>query len=428
MKILFVANSYHPSVGGIQTQLRLVAHDLATRHHVEVAAVNFRSAEQRRRPSGPASRLVGPRSVHAFQSNLLLRHHPSYQDGRVPVHAITASTNGRLRLLPFAWQKIRPTRRTDSWWRRAGFEAFLSAVVPQLRLLMRGTDIVHALASGRLGWAAEAAARAEGVPFLITPYLHVDQKRNPVSQIELCQRADVVFALLESDARMLAELGVSEEKIRLLGVVPLLPPTCDPQAFRSRHGLVGKPIVLFVGRVTEAKGVRAMLDAAPAVWAHLPDVHFLFAGPAGETERAWFANRPDDRVRYLGLISEQEKADALAACDLFAMPSKYEILPAVYLEAWTYGKAVVGGTAHGLKALIEGHSAGIVIEQDPAAIGEQIVELLRDEPRRRRMGERGRDLVKARFSRESVTRALEAAYLPLIEAGEAGLRSAEGGA
>ena len=376
MRILFVTTGYDQQAGGVQTQLRSTANELARRHRVEVAT------------SDPVRR--------------------SYTDGNVQVHSIALSVIDLIRSTP---RRVIPKR----FRRQAGSKYYWPAYISKLRSLVRGKHLVHALTTGSLSWAAERAARAEGVPFLITPYIHSGEEGGKIvdaafSAAALCKRADIVFALMETDKQMLIELGIPSERVRLQGVAPLLPETSDAAGFRGRHQLDDKPIVLFVGRMVEYKGVLALLNAAPRVWVKIPDAHFIFAGPADDRARAWFAERADERIRYLGLVDEQEKGDALAACDVFCMPSTAEILPGVYLEAWSYGKAVIGGVARGLHELIEGNSAGLVVEQNPEALAERLVELLLDEPRRRGMGQRGRGLVKERFSLAGLSRNLERAY------------------
>lgn len=378
MDILFVSNKYYPHVGGVQTQMRLVAHELSSRHGVEVAT--------------------------------LRRGHGSYDDGPIAVHALRLSAFDRglmllLRLIP------NPYRNPRSW---LGYQFFRSVYLPKLRPLVRNKHIVHALKTGALSRVAEEAARAEGVPFVLTPYFHPrdDSHTNAKlrAEAEFCNRADTVFALIETDREMLTHFGVEKDRIELAGVMPLLPETSDPRGFRARHGFGDNPLVLFVGRITEAKGCKTLLDAASRVWREMPDVQFVFAGPAHGDAQSWFSERADERLRYLGLVDEQEKGDALAACDLFCMPSIAEILPAVYLEAWSYGKAVIGGSAHGLRELIEDNGAGLTVSQDPELLASRLLELLRDEPRRRQMGERGRALVERRFSKSALVRALEEAY------------------
>ena len=286
--------------------------------------------------------------------------------------------------------------------------------LPKLRALVRGKDVVHSVADGYFGWAAEEAARSEGVPFIITPYVHPGGHGADPDNIALYQRADIVFALLETGAQRLIELGVDRTRLRLFRRTLAAEDHRCLTGFRAAFGIGQNPMVLFVGRMIEYKGPLALLKAADYVWREMPDVHFVFAGPAGPLDARWFSEKQDNRIRYLGQISEQEKGNAMAACDVFCMPSVEEILPAVYLEAWSYGKPVIGGTAYGLRELIEGNDAGIVAEQNPQTLAAELIKLLRDEPRRIRMGERGRALVTNRFTETALVRTLEDTYRSVL--------------
>ena len=87
----------------------------------------------------------------------------------------------------------------------------------------------------------------------------------------------------------------------------------------------------------QQKGAPAILAAAQSVWQKQPEARFVFIGPASPVEQEMFKSC-DSRILYLGRVDPQEKADALAACDIFCMPSMSEILPTVYLEAWSLGR------------------------------------------------------------------------------------------
>lgn len=171
--------------------------------------------------------------------------------------------------------------------------------------------------------------------------------------------------------------------------------------------------MLFVGRMNDYKGAPALVQAAPLVWTKRSEVHFVFIGPASEDERRIFEGA-DARIHYLGRVDDQEKADAYAACDVFCMPSRHEILPAVYLEAWSYGKPVVGGPAPGLRELIEGNEAGLVVAQTPEAVAEGLLQLLEHPEQARRFGENGRRLVRQRYTREALVDTLERVYHALL--------------
>jgi glycosyltransferase involved in cell wall biosynthesis len=157
------------------------------------------------------------------------------------------------------------------------------------------------------------------------------------------------------------------------------------------------------------KGAAAVIDAVAAVTRALPIVQFVFIGPGSDEEVRIFDNTPVN-VHYLGKVSAQEKADAVAACDVFCMPSMSEILPTVYLEAWSLGKPVVGGRAHGLQELIEGNKAGLAAEQNGDAVAAAIIRILTNAEIAERYGANGKTLVAAKYSVRAVTSQLLQLY------------------
>ncbi|PEN12824.1 glycosyl transferase family 1 [Longibacter salinarum] len=397
MNVLLVAQRYHPYVGGVETQTRLVMNELAKRDHVEVAAAQFDDVDL-------------PKRLGVLEDSLFLPSATGFDDGDVTVHALTPSLMDRLRMLPIATRAIpRLGRYKYHALRRFGYPFFRRVYEERFRQLMKDVDVVHSIAGGYLGWTAQHMAQQLDIPFVVTPYVHPGQHGDDPDSVAYYRRSDAVLALLETDQEMLVNLGVARDRIHLYGVVPLLPPTSDGSEFRRQHDLGDRPVVLFVGRMVEYKGVKAMEEAAPIVWKRNPDVQFVFVGPVSDDAKERLSST-DPRLHVLGFVSKQEKADAYAACDIFCMPSKFEILPAVYLEAWSYGKPVIGGPAHGLDALIEGNDGGIVVDQTATSVAEGISFVLDHPDRSKQMGENGRMLVQNKFSVDSLVDKLEAVY------------------
>jgi glycosyltransferase involved in cell wall biosynthesis len=110
----------------------------------------------------------------------------------------------------------------------------------------------------------------------------------------------------------------------------------------------------------------------------------------------------DSRILYFGVVSKEEKCDALEACDLLCLPSLSEILPTVYLEAWSCKKPVIAGQAPGLRELVEGNDGGVCVPQEEGEIASAVVRLLRDPELRARMGRNGAALVQRSFSVEQI--------------------------
>jgi glycosyltransferase involved in cell wall biosynthesis len=379
----------------------LFASDLARRHSVTVAAANFSQPN------------VHPR-LSVLADSLLVPHHESFSDGDVPVISLSPTLGQRLLQVPITVRAIPVLRRYFySALQSFGYFWYRLAFLSQLRKIIREVDVVHSVAGGYLAWVAQEAARAEGKAFACTPYVHPGGYGDDKRSMSYANRSDAVFALLETDRKMLSGLGVDINKIHLSGVVPLLPESADPSGFRSKHGIGDAPMVLFVGRMVGYKGYGALLKAALLVWSKLPETQFVFVGPGGDSAADEFHD-DGGRVHCLGRVSEQEKADALAACTVFCMPSIFEILPAVYLEAWSYGKPVLGGMANGLPELIEGNGAGLVSTQDENELATKLLTLLLDLDMATSMGSRGKELVEQRYSVESVVRSLETVYENII--------------
>ncbi len=118
-----------------------------------------------------------------------------------------------------------------------------------------------------------------------------------------------------------------------IGIDP--PADAQPQRFRERYGIAG-PFALYLGRIDAAKGVDRLLSCfARYERAHPGDLELVLAG------RAERPLRPRPRVHALGFVDEATKFDALAAADVVIVPSVYESLSLVALEAWSAGRPVL---------------------------------------------------------------------------------------
>jgi glycosyltransferase involved in cell wall biosynthesis len=166
--------------------------------------------------------------------------------------------------------------------------------------------------------------------------------------------------------------------------------TGDGARFRAEHGIDG-PLILYLGRKANYKGYPLLLQAAPQVWAHVPEAHFAFVGPgAHDPNNGLNRIRADDRVHDLDPVSNQGREDAYAACDIFCLPSQAEAFGLSYLEAWYYGKPVVGLTLPTLQELIGSVRGGLLTKPSPASVADALVRLLNTPTLRDRLGARGR--------------------------------------
>ena len=398
MKLLLITQYYFPFIGGVETHVRQVAHEMIKQgHQVEIVAATF----------SPCPLSAGTAVLYF---NLLTPEYDDYQDGLVPVHTMTPNIWDRIRMAPIAIRalpKIGGKFYTEL--NRFGYPFYKSVFLDRLKALMKDVDVVHSLAGNYLGWTAQAAAQDLGIPVVCTPFVHPHQWGDDPMSIEYYQRSDAVIGLLKSDRDYLESIGVPGEKLHTIGVSPDLPTSVDPDAFRQRYGLENHPVVLYTGRMMPQKGAQALLSAIGEVWKTNPEVRFIFIGPHTAESQTWF-DEVDPRVQYLGKVSHQEKADALAACDVFCMPSMSEILPTVYLEAWNYGKPVVGGYAEGLPELIEKNHVGIAVPQRSDDIATALLRIIQNPELGQQMGRSGKELVETQYSIPAVAQKLHDLY------------------
>ncbi len=141
---------------------------------------------------------------------------------------------------------------------------------------------------------------------------------------------------------------------RVVGVGVDVPGTPDPQRFRDRHGLRA-PYLLFLGRLEAGKGIPELLAHYRQLRARYHDAPDLVLAGEAHMELG------GEGVHAVGRLSEQEKYDALAGALMVTVPSRYESLSLLTLEAFAVGTPVlVNGHSEVLVGQVERSGAGRV--------------------------------------------------------------------
>jgi glycosyltransferase involved in cell wall biosynthesis len=304
-----------------------------------------------------------------------------------------------LRLLPHFMSRPRIDRISDGLFGAA----YNKAVERQVPI---DIEVIHFVGSGweLLGFSALRVARRRGAIFTVTPFVHPGNWADSVLDIRFYNCADAVFVCSELEKTYLIEKGVSPSRLRITPMAPagILP--ADAQRFRHRHRLGQRPLILFLARKQRYKGYHVLREAMAKVIAAVPDVCLVAAGPDVGSP---YPPISEGHFLDLGELTPssddaQHKVDALAACDVFCMPSTAEAFGLVYVEAWHFGKPVIGGIAPALQELIIDGVNGYRVEQDAAQVAHRLIQLLRDDGLRRRMGEEGHRIQQEKYTWKSV--------------------------
>jgi glycosyltransferase involved in cell wall biosynthesis len=174
----------------------------------------------------------------------------------------------------------------------------------------------------------------------------------------------------------------------------------EPAPMPGAEGASGH--LLFVGRLRVRKGVEVLLEALAAS-SRLPPL--LIAGDgehrAALERRARELELDGERVRFLGRATPGQVRELLARSLALVVPSIYEGMPLVVLEAMSSGVPVVASRVSGIpEVVVDGETGWLVPCEDPPALGAVLEQLVRDPAEARRRGVAGRHRVEAMYRPE----------------------------
>ncbi|HSP90292.1 MAG TPA: glycosyltransferase [Vicinamibacterales bacterium] len=169
----------------------------------------------------------------------------------------------------------------------------------------------------------------------------------------------LMYNSFEERAMIQAAAGNDAVPNVVVGVGSEVPASTDPERFRRKYGITS-PFIVYVGRIDENKGCKELFS------------HFdrYTRAVRGDLSLVLMGNAvlpvPDHpRIRHLGFVGDDDKFDGIAAAEALVMPSYFESLSMVALEAWALGRPVL---ANGRCDVLQGQclrsNAGLFYESD----------------------------------------------------------------
>lgn len=277
-----------------------------------------------------------------------------------------------------------------------------------LQLQCRDFDLLH-LHSVFLWptWAAARIARRIGIPYLLAPKGMlvkelIESKSRIIKSawITLIERRNLeqaagIHVTSELEAQKLREFGFPLPPLYEVpyGVgeegVPPTPPDLPEIAIEVLGR--GRPVILFLGRVTPKKGLDRLIPAMKDV----PDVDLLVAGNDEEGHAVQMASLAravgvGHRVTFCGPVYGAAKAELYRRSTVFCLPSRSENFGNVVLEAMLEGCPVVVTADVGAASIVMQVGGGVVSSGDPKGLAASLRRLIADRTLRLSMAISGR--------------------------------------
>ena len=215
----------------------------------------------------------------------------------------------------------------------------------------------------------------------------------------------VMYNSHEERAMIHAATGNQDVPGVVVGVGSEVPERPEPARFRRRFKM-DRPFAVYIGRIDQNKGCGELFEYFQRYAATFPrGLELVLIGSA----KMAIPSHP--RIHHLGFLGDEDKFDALAAADVLIMPSYFESLSMVALEAWGVGRPVL---ANGRCEVLKGQclrSNGGLFYENYAEFAEALYALESNGPLHRRLGQNGRDY----FTRHYAWPVIERKYAEMFE-------------
>ncbi len=280
---------------------------------------------------------------------------------------------------------------------------------PQI-LLRAAPDVIHAQGGpgGVLLW------KKLGAPLVYTAH-HTYRQAHRLGSVKRMlngvearsyRGAAMVLPVSRSTANALLEMRIPASRIEVVsnGVDAVDLPGVDHEDGR----------VLYVSRMEREKGALDAISLLQALTDADPSVHGVMVGTgslATDVQKA--AEASGGRIEYLGGLDREALNREYARAAVLVMPSRFEGLGMVALEAQAAGTPVAGFDVDGLRDAV-GVGGVLAPAGDLEALRNATADLLKDPARRAELGARGREVVLAEHSWDAIAARLEEIYRSLL--------------
>ena len=284
---------------------------------------------------------------------------------------------------------------------------------PRLSVLLSrdNYDIIHAHSYRHYGtYIGAKIAQKTGSPYILSPYGSISHESVTwFKPLYTLQDTLTGHLPLKAASRILANTEYEKEEIIQHGVPPekidIIYREVDTDLFQNKAQSIDPSKIVFVGRVTPIKRIELIIESLTK----LPkNIHLEIIGPI---ENETYYQRLQDqvktqnmetRVKFHGKQSTQQIASSIASSLVLVLPSKFENLGGVILEAQACECPVIASSVGGLPEIIRENETGFLLkEATPTELAEKISQIANNPEQRTMMGRKAREYIKENYSTEA---------------------------
>lgn len=387
MKLAFVVQRYGADIaGGSEAHCRELAERLAARHDITILTTCARDYVT---------------WENAYRSG-------TTTEGGVTIIRFRVARPRRMKefadLSDEVLEGVAPLDRQEAWFRANGPDA--PELLEHLRTHGSGYDLV-------LFWTFRYAPSFFGLPLVQSrAILLPTAEDDPAIRLSILEEyfrrpAAYLFLTPEEEALVSARAGRPLQPSATIGIGLEAP---HPSLPRSALDALAIPddYVLYLGRVDRNKGCHTLLDYFQAYAEEHPTPTLVLAGPA----KMQIPRHP--RIRALGYVSDEVRTALLTHARALIVPSPYESLSIVLLDAWNHGvPALVNARCRVLAGQVTRANGGLYY-RSAAEFAEALTYLLLHEPERAAFGRQGRAYVEREYRWPTVLARVEALLASVI--------------
>jgi glycosyltransferase involved in cell wall biosynthesis len=297
--------------------------------------------------------------------------------------------------------------------------------IPHIKKTIRNFDIIHIHEHRHsLAVATHRYAKKNNIPYVlqahgsVLPFFQKEKLKEIFDKLwgfDILHDANKVFALTEVEKEQYLKMGVKEEKIE---IVPLginideykaLPPKGK---FRYKYNISpDEKLILFLGRIHEIKGLDLLIKSFNNI--SNDNVKLTIVGGdygfKGELEKLINEYNLNKKVIFPGVLTGENKKEALVDCDIFVMPSRYESFTTSGLEAMACSKPLILTKNNHIHTWVK-DNVGLICEFDEEELSKCIETLLTDEQLCEKYGAQGKKLIEDKYDWNKVEKQIMQLY------------------